>query len=284
MSKALRMLALLVAVGALMLTIVPSFAQAQSSLSSIRLVNASPDAPALDFYFNQKKTYTALKFKDISAYINIADGSYDVKAFASPSDGTGTAVFEIPGFTVNNGSMNTLVTVGLIKNKSVTALPLIDNNTLTSTDSRKAKLRFIHGSPDAPAVNVEAQGIGEVFNNISFKSVGSYVTTTAGPITLTVKPTSDLSKVVFSKTLSLEASKVYSIFVVGELAGTGLETVIAVDKAITGMPATGQGNKAIDRGWASISDNQWLLGGLLALLAAISFYYTRRNSRPKKNQ
>src|SRR4051794_6806195 len=113
MLKYFRMLALVMAVGAVMLTIVPGFSQTQASPGSIRLVHASPDAPALDFYFNQQKTYTGLKFKDISTYANIANGSYNIKVFASPSDGKGTPLFEVPGFNVNNGNMSTLVTVGL---------------------------------------------------------------------------------------------------------------------------------------------------------------------------
>src|SRR5690349_10535055 len=121
MPKFLRSLALFIAIGAFVLTTVPGFAQSEPNLGSIRLVNASPDAPALDFYFNQKKTYSGLKFKDISTYADIANGNYDIKVFASPSDGTGTPLFEVPGFSVNNGNMSTLVTVGLVKNRSISA-------------------------------------------------------------------------------------------------------------------------------------------------------------------
>lgn len=274
MHRHLKVLPLLVAVVMVTVISTPAFAQTGKALGSIRLVNASPDAPTLDFYFNQQKTYSGLKFKDISTYADVAKGSYNIKVFASPSDGTGTPLFEVPGFTVNEGSMNTLVTVGMVKNKSVTLLPLTDNNLITTADSAKAKLRFIHGSPDAPAVNVEAKGLGDVFNNISFKSVGSYITAPAGSLTLNVKPVADTTKVVFTKTLSLEANKVYSIFVVGEVAGAGLDTVIAVDKAITGTPSTGQGSRS-----GSLDDNLWLLASLIGMAALSGLGLTRTKKK-----
>jgi hypothetical protein len=247
-------------------------------MSSIRVVNASPDAPALDFYFNQTKTISSIKFKGISDYTDIADGNYDVKGFASPSDGTGTPIIELPGFTVNSGSFTTIVIVGLIKNKSVAILPLSDNNWLTS-DGSKAKVRFIHGSPDATTVNVEGNGVGDIFNNISFKSIGNYVTTTAGPFTLTVTSTDVPSKVVLTRTLDLQAGKVYSVFVVGEVTGNGLDTVVAVDNAISAMPASGQGYLSSSQNPASTI---WLLIGLLLLLASSSLYYQRRRASIKK--
>jgi len=281
MRSSVKLTALLLAIGAIFLTIGPCLAQTQPSMGSIRLVNASPDAPALDFYFNQTKTISSLKFKGISEYTEIADGNYDVKGFASPSDGTGTPVIELPGFTVNSGSFTTIVTVGLMKNKSVAILPLSDNNWLTS-DGNKVKVRFIHGSPDAPAVNVEGNGVGDVFNNISFKSIGNYVTTTAGPFTLTVKTTDDPSKVVLISTLDLQAGKVYSVFVVGEVTGGGLATVVAVDNAISSMPTSGQGYFSSTQNSPGITSTTWLLIGLVLLLASSSLYYQRRMASSKK--
>lgn len=280
MHKIFRLTALLLAVGALVLTVTPSFAQS-STKGSIRLFNASPDAPAMDIYFNQIKAISNLGFKAISEYKDIPNGTYNVKAFAAPSNGTGTPLFEVPSFVVNNGSISTIVAVGLVGNKSLTALPLSDENTVTTADRGKAKVRFIHGSPDAPAVNVTAVGIGDVFNNISFKSVGNYVVAPAGPLALTVKATAEPSKAVLNQTFNLEAGKVYSIFVVGQLAGSpSLSTVLATDTAvISTLPGTGQGDGA----FAPAGGTTWWLVGALVILAVGSLYFQRRTV-PVKNR
>lgn len=273
MRKYSKITGLLLALCAMLLSVTPAFAQTTPNTGSVRLVNASPDAPALDIFLNQKKAFSNLSFKTISDYTTFANGSYTIRAFAAPSDGTGTPLFEVPEFTVNNGSISTVVAVGTVKNKTLSGLPLSDENWITTANSAQSKVRFIHGSPDAPAVNVTAQGLGDVFNNISFKSVGNYVTVPAGPLKLDVKPVSNPNQVVYSDTLNLLAGKVYSIFVVGQVTGTpGLGTVVAADTAISSMPATGKG----ELNPTGTSGPNWLLMGLLAVLAAGSLVSWRR--------
>lgn len=275
MRKYSKLTGLLLALCAMLLTVTPALAQTQPSTGSLRLVNASPDAPALDIFLNQTKAFSNLTFKTISDYTSFPDGSYTIRAFAAPSNGTGTPLFEVPDFTVNNGSISTVVAVGTVKNKTISGLPLSDENWITTSNSSQAKVRFIHSSPDAPAVNVTAQGLGDVFNNISFKSVGNYVTVPSGPLTLEVKPVSNPSQVVFSDTLNLQANKVYSVFVVGQVSGEpGLATVVAADTAISGMPATGQG----DLNPAETGGLNWGLIGLLAIVAIGSLFTWRRCS------
>ncbi len=45
-------------------------------MAQLRLVHASPDAPALDVYIDGQRVTTALKFADAKAYVSLLAGSH----------------------------------------------------------------------------------------------------------------------------------------------------------------------------------------------------------------
>ncbi len=65
------------------------FARAQDTTPAagteamIRVVHASPDAPAVDIYVNGSKALSNLAFKEVSPWTPLPGGSYDVKVTAA---------------------------------------------------------------------------------------------------------------------------------------------------------------------------------------------------------
>ncbi|HOR00192.1 MAG TPA: DUF4397 domain-containing protein [Anaerolineae bacterium] len=153
---------------------------------------------------------------------------------AAPSGGGGGAVVggAIPGSTtVVAGQAYSLVIVGTPAN--VQTLTLTDN--LSAPPSGQAKVRFVHASPDAPAVDVKVAGGATLFSNIAFKSASDYATVAAGTATLQVTQAGS-NNVVLTLPVNLNAGTVYTIYAVGLSSGQPpLQGLVTVE-SVGGMP------------------------------------------------
>jgi hypothetical protein len=82
---------------------------ALNSNPRLRIVNASPDAPALDVSVNGTRQVAALAFPTASDYLTLSSGTYTV-AFTNP--GTGAVVLTVNGVVLTSGQTSTLYLVG----------------------------------------------------------------------------------------------------------------------------------------------------------------------------
>ena len=169
---------------AFLLSLSSATAQSQPS-GRVRVMHASPDAPAVDIFVDGQKAVTALAFPSNTGYVSLPAGPHDVAVFAAPSDGSGTPVLKAT-LQVAAGKDYTVLAVGRLADSTLALLPLEDNNSAPAAGN--AHVRLIHASPDAPAVDVVVAGTNtKVFSNVPFKGVGTYTPVPAGTYNLDVK-------------------------------------------------------------------------------------------------
>jgi hypothetical protein len=91
-----------------------------------------------------------------------------------------------------------------------------------------ARVRFIHGSPDAPAVDVLLDG-SEVFTNTGFDQITRYADVATGTYTVSVEPTGSDSEVLMRTLVVTESD--YTLAAAGTLAtgGRDLELLKLLD-------------------------------------------------------
>jgi hypothetical protein len=83
---------------------------AQNGNPRLRIVNASPDAPALDVLVNGTRQVSALAFPTASPYLSsISSGTYTI-TFNNPA--TGATVFTASGVALTGGQTSTLYLIG----------------------------------------------------------------------------------------------------------------------------------------------------------------------------
>ncbi|HEY5328148.1 MAG TPA: DUF4397 domain-containing protein [Mucilaginibacter sp.] len=76
----------------------------------LRFVNASPSATGgLDVYANGTLAFTGTTYKNISKYIELPIGNYDLKINAT---GSATVLNDLPGVTIQDGRLYTLYASG----------------------------------------------------------------------------------------------------------------------------------------------------------------------------
>jgi hypothetical protein len=217
---------------ALSLVVMPA-AMADGDISRVRVVHASPDAPAVDIWVNDGIAFSNAPFTGITDYATLDSGTYNVKVV--PTGATEPVVIEADLELA--GADYTVVALGLLD--SIEPLVLMDDNSAPA--SGKAHVRFVHASPDAPAVDIAVKAGPVLFSNVAFKEVGAYLPVDAGSYDLEVRIAGTDTVALEVPGLALADSTVYTVFAMGLAGGTpALQAIPSVDAAApAAMPVTG---------------------------------------------
>jgi hypothetical protein len=203
-------------------------AMADGHQARVRVVHASPDAPAVDVLVNDGVAFSNAPFQGITDYAALDTGAYNVKVV--PTGATTPVVIEAD--LSLEAEDYTVVAVGLLEN--IEPLVLVDNNSAPAAG--KAHVRFVHASPDAPAVDIAVKGGPVLFSSVSFKGVGDYTPVDAGTYDLEVRLAGTETVALDVPGLTLGDGIVYTVFAMG-LAG-GEPALMAVPSVDSAAPAT----------------------------------------------
>ncbi len=182
----------------------------------VMAVHASPDAPAVDLLVDGAVAGTGLAFPNNTAYLEVAAGTRNVKVNVG---GTSTTVISA-NLPVTGGTSYTVFASDVVAN--IGAVVLTDD--LTAPDAGKAHVRFVHLSPDAPAVDVAVQGGPVLFANKAFKEFTPFTPVAAGTYDLEVRPAGSAT-VVLPLTVVLQPGKIYTVFAKGLVSGSGAQAL-----------------------------------------------------------
>jgi len=145
----------------------------------IRVLHASPDAPAVDILVNGTVVIEALPYREYTEYLAVPAGAQEIRVNVT---GTDTTVLRANPMVVA-GTDYTAIATGFATPARTPALDLLllrDDNTL-ATDNR-VKLRVVHAAASAPAVDVYLTTPFETIRdkqpglaNVSFGGVSPYI-------------------------------------------------------------------------------------------------------------
>ncbi len=197
-----------------------------SPQARVLVVHASPDAPGVDLLVdNQKVNQQPLTFPNNTGYLSVNAGTRNVKVNAA---GTTTTVInaDLPLEANRNYSVFAIDSVS-----KITAL--VTNDDLTPPAAGKAHVRFIHLSPNAPAVDVSLVGqpAGEgLFTNRTFNRTitaaqQAFTPVDSGTVNLEVRVAGTTTVALSLPNITLDAGKIYTIFAKGFLNGTGAQAL-----------------------------------------------------------
>lgn len=147
--------------------------------ASVRVVHASPDAPAVDVYAEGNPTpmFTNLSYGQASEYLDIDAGSYNIQIRENGADVGSDPVFETGDLQFANGVVVTALATGLLASQDASdrfrVLPLIEE--FGDPASRNSRVRVVHASPDAPTVDIDLgdDGSSEITGLVRFGDTGA---------------------------------------------------------------------------------------------------------------
>ena len=180
----------------------------------VMIIHASPDAPDVDLLLdNTQLNSVPVSFLDNTAYLTAASGTRTLKINVA---GTTTTALTA-NLSVSSGKSYSVFAVDSVA--SLSGLVFEDN--LSTPASGKAHIRFIHLSPNAPAVDVALDGGAVVFGDYEFKEGSAFTPLDAGTYDLEVRVAGTSTVALDLDPITLTAGKIYTVYAKGFLGGAG---------------------------------------------------------------
>lgn len=198
------------------------------SRAAIRIGHLSPNVPAVDVSLDvagkstNVLTLSNVSFPAVASYSAIAAGSYD--ASVSLASNPGVPVLKLDGAALAGDTSTSVFAIGLLGGTGVQALHLAAFSDDRAPVAGKAKVRVIHLSPDAPAVDVVALDSGgaiasRLVTNLSYpNATPSDLEIAPGTYTLAVVPagaTTPILPTAAGVPATLKAGQVLTVAAVG---------------------------------------------------------------------
>lgn len=223
----------LMLVGALAALMIAPVASAQSGNAMVRVVHASPDAPAVDVYVDGASVVTNVPFFTASDYLMVPAGARRIQVTPTGQPASGAVIDAT--VTVEAGKAYSVAATGLVANITAT----VTNDNLATPAAGKAHVRVYHFSPDAPAVDVKVAGGATLIPGLAFPNASAYLPVDAGTYNLQVTPAGASAVVIDLPNTNLESGKIYDVFANGQLAS--IKATVATPAPVaagSGTPST----------------------------------------------
>jgi hypothetical protein len=190
--------------------------------AQLRVIHASPDAPAVDVVVNNNFGAPVLEdvpFPAFSGYMTLPAGAYNVKV--TPANNAGVIVIDAD-VTLDAGKRYSAYATGTLA--SIAPYVLVDDNRPVAT---AAKVRIVHAAPSAGRVDVYVTASGAsianaspALTNVPFRAESGYLSLTAGSYDVTVTPTGTKTAAIGPATITVANRGVYTA-VARDAVGSG---------------------------------------------------------------
>lgn len=181
--------------------------------SSVKVIHTIPGTGAVDFYLNgTKQNSSAISFGEQTGYIATANG--DKTADFKTTLDNNTILSAPVSF---DGGNYTLFATGTASDNTLTTLLVEDN--LQTPAAGKARVRFVHVSPNAPTVNVLAND-SLWSSGRAYKSATDFMEVPAGSYVIKLRKTDNSDLVYTSDAITFATGKNYTLVAQGQVGAT----------------------------------------------------------------
>lgn len=191
--------------------------------SSIRVFHAVPNAPAVDVYANGNLIVQDLAYRQFSPYLPVAPGKYNIEIYPTGQKENPVVDTEV---YIPQGAVLNVAAIGELPNISLYPIP----EPTTAQNFGRPCIRFIHLSPNAPAVDITVPDGRKIFRNVGYKDITDYACIPSGTYTFQVRPSGTDDVVLTIPNVKLMPNNYYTIYAVG-LVGEKppLQAIVALE-------------------------------------------------------
>lgn len=191
--------------------------------SSFGVVNACPDAAALDVYVNSSLIASNFTYGSDTGYYLLTPGTYPVQLAT-----TGSSTFLVTeNVTMSPGIAYSIFAIDSVSSLKATVVQ--DSYTTPAADS--VRVRFFNFSPNAPAMDLAITGGAVLFPARSFNdqeensTYQQFTTLAAGTYNLEARLAGTSSVSLAVPGFQMQGGKVYTIYLKGFVSGTGTQAL-----------------------------------------------------------
>lgn len=209
----------------------------------IRFVNALFMGQPIDIYINDRPILRGLNYRQATQFIPIPNGMYNVKVYTTNSNNLlanqninieGNKLITITqdatGAVMLNITEDVSVDQGFMPQMPPQQPFMPPFETRDTTVSGRARVRFIHFSPNAPAVDITLPNGMVLFRNIPYHTITDYINVASGTYTLQVRPTGTDQVVLTIPDVVLNPNDVSTIYAIGLVNSTPMFEALVVNE------------------------------------------------------
>lgn len=181
-----------------------------ANISYMRLFHASPNAPAVDIYADNRPVAQNLSYKNFTKYISLPAQTYTITIFPA---GSKAKVLLSKKLTVPSGVIFTNAVIGIAPDINVLSIAEPAGPTIPN----KAFVRFSNLSPNSPSFDLTYADGSLLFQNVAYKAVTDYMTFLPGNYHFQIRESGTDNVVLINPNIKIGGNKFYTIYVVGLL-------------------------------------------------------------------
>ena len=197
----------------------------------VNVVHASPDAPAVDVYLDGALALEGLEFGEFSGWVPVPAGDHQVQV--TPAGEMADAAVIDAMVTVEAGMAYHVAATGTVAEIAPAIYPV----DLSAPADGNARVRVIHTSPDAPAVDVAVAGGDVLIGDLAFPDASDALEVPAGTYDLEVRPAGTEDVALELPGVTLEAGMTYDVFAIGLVEDGSLNVLVV--PSMTGAMVAG---------------------------------------------
>ncbi len=207
----------------------------------VRVLNTSPDAPPLDVYIDDSLRFPNVAYAQLTGYISLWPERHRLKILPAGAHSPESTLVEARLESLRSGLDYTVAIVG--ETSDLHTL-LIEDSTPLPVEGReqvpvatRAKVRFLHASPDAPAVDVGVTGNPALFLQVAFAQVTPFKELESGTYDIHIRRAGHDAPVATLPQFAIAGGNRYTLVALGLTGGQPHFRVLPLVDAFEVCPA-----------------------------------------------
>ncbi len=192
-----------------------------AQLANLQVIHNSP-SPTVDVYINDALAIPNFEFRTATSFLPVPSGvDLTIDIAPSPSSSSAESIFEVTVNLMEN--VNYVAIASGVVGDPITPFTILlkDNIRLAADVAGNVEFIGVHGSTDAPTVDIGARGVALLLDNVSYTDISDYISVPAASYVLDITPGDDNFTIVtsYGADLSGLAGGTAVVFASGFLSG-----------------------------------------------------------------
>ena len=168
-------------------------------VAQVQVIHNSP-TPTVDIYANGGQLLDDFAFRTATPFIDLPTRTdFDIAVAPDNSQSVQDSLVSFKNVRFNDGQKYIVMATGIVGNADTPFSLAVNDMAQTAAETGSGvDLLLYHGATDAPEVDVVAEGVGVIFDDVEYNEYQGYLNVPAGTYVLNVTPSNDNEVIVRS--------------------------------------------------------------------------------------
>ena len=178
------------------------------SMGYVRFLHVAPNVPNVDIYVNDELVAVGLEYGMFTEYLSLPPKRYVISIYKTGEKDNSVLSGEL---VVSNNKWMTVAAIGTIDDIKLALL----NDAEGLLSKMTSSIRFVHLSPNAPAVDITLSDGTILFKNVKYLEMTNYLAVVPKDYQLQVRISGTDQVVLTIPDIKLESDNYYSAYAIG---------------------------------------------------------------------